>query len=121
MLVNGDDVLWDWCGVPSGLARDPFEVVASEDSESDPSDEGRQMSMYSDSGSSITGANRPVVRITLSGVEVRDGDKPSSMCVLPRSGDEDMAVNAGDFRPGAVITVLPEPHVDEDGDVGNSG
>lgn len=64
---------------------EPLEIVASEESESDPLDEGRQMSMYTDSGSSsITskvafGACRPLVRITLSGVDVCDGDTPSSI------------------------------------------
>lgn len=78
-------VLWELCVVPRGLAKDPFEVVASDESESDPLDEGRQMSMYSDSGSSsITsklafGACRPLLRITFSGVDVRDGDIPSNM------------------------------------------
>lgn len=43
---------WEYC-VPRGLAMDPsLEVVAIDESEPDPFDEGRQMSMYSDSGSS---------------------------------------------------------------------
>lgn len=120
--------LWECGVVPRDLAMDPFEVVASEESESDPFDAGRQ-SMYSDSGSSITsklafGACRPFDTITFSGVDVRDADIPSSMWVLPRSGDEDRVEDnspEGDLCPGAVITVLPEPQVDEDGDVGYSG
>lgn len=85
------------------------------------------MSMYSDSGSSSIrsklafGAGRPLVRITFNGVEVRDEDRvPFNRWTLPHKGGDDMFKDVGDRRPGAVITVAPEPHVDE-GDDGYSG